>query len=205
MSAGLRLILFDRTCVNRAGLGLSRAWNGGARLYRGLGRADGSFGARSFGEAFRWLSSFRSDRPISELQFWGHGKWGRVFVRGESLDRSALVAGHEHHLALSALRERMTGDALFWFRSCETFGAMAGHDFARAWTDFFGCPAAGHTFIIGFWQSGLHLLRPGSTPFWPANEGLLGGSPALPERAAISRPGRPNTVSCLIGRVPDGW
>ena len=41
--------------------------------------------------------------------------------------------------------------------------SAAGHDFARAWTDFFGSRAAGHTFIIGYWQSGLHTLAPGAS------------------------------------------
>jgi len=190
--------------VNGAGLGLSRAWSSGSRLYSLLRRSDGAYGARSFAEGLAWASSFRASERIAELQFWGHGKWGRIFIAKESLDRGALAAG-PHHLALSALRERLSPNALVWFRTCETFGASAGHDFARAWTDFFGCRAAGHTFVIGYWQSGLHLLRPGDAPSWSAAEGLTHGSPERPERAAISWPGRPNTITCLQGRVPEGW
>jgi hypothetical protein len=201
----LRLILFDRTCINRWGLGLSRAWSSGSRLYAVLGRSDGYHAARSFADGLEWLSDFRSSEPISELQYWGHGKWGRIFVGRESLDRSALVQGHPHFAALRRLRERLLPNSLVWFRTCEAFGALAGQDFARAWTDFFGCRAAGHTYVIGYWQSGLHALLPGEAPSWSVDEGIVEGSAARPLRAAISWPGRPNTITCLQGRVPDGW
>jgi hypothetical protein len=202
---GLRLILFDATCKNRAGFGLTRAWQSGSTLYRALGRSHGARGVTSFDEGLQWLSAHRAGEPIAELQFWGHGKWGRIFVAGESIDRAALVPGHRHHAALVRLRERLAPDALVWFRTCETFGAAPGLDFARAWTDFFGRRAAGHTFIIGYWQSGLHLLEPGVNPHWSNGEGLLEGSPDRPLRAAWSLPGKPNTISCLTGRVPTGW
>jgi hypothetical protein len=184
---------------------LSRAWSAGSGLYAALGRSDAAYGAGSFGEALAWLSTVRKDRPIAEMQFWGHGKWGRLFLGKEALDRGSLSPGRDHHAALAALRERLTADALIWFRTCETFGADAGRDFACAWTDFFGRPAAGHTFVIGYWQSGLHLLRPGVTPHWPTGEGLVQGSPARPERAAPSTLGAPNTITCFSGRVPQDW
>jgi len=205
VDGGLRLILYDRTCVNRAGLGLTRAWGSGSLLYRALGRVDGAHGTQSLEEGLRWLSTHRTDERIAEVQYWGHGKWGRIHVGRESLDRAALARGHRHHGALAALRERLTPQALVWFRTCETFGATAGQDFARAWTDFFGCSAAGHTFVIGYWQSGLHLLSPGGVPHWPVGEGLVQGSPHRPERAASSLPNRPNTITCFTGRVPQGW
>src|SRR6185295_12580281 len=112
----------------------------------------------------------RADRPISEVQFWAHGKWGRLYLERQVLDRGALAPGHHLHAGLSALRERLAPGALVWFRSCETFGATAGHDFACGLTDFLGCAAAGHTFIIGYWQSGLHRLEPGMKPAWSATE-----------------------------------
>jgi hypothetical protein len=168
-------------------------------LVRGCTRCCG------FEDGLAWLSAVSPSAPIAELQFWGHGKWGRIFIGREALDKRALAQGHDHHAALCALRERLSPDALIWFRTCETFGAMVGQDFARAWTDFFGCRAAGHTFVIGYWQSGLHLLHPGHSPTWGVEEGLIRGSPARPERAALSWPGRPNTITCLEGRVPEGW
>ncbi|HEY3593902.1 MAG TPA: hypothetical protein VGL13_08510 [Polyangiaceae bacterium] len=205
MAPGLKLILFDTTCKNKIGFGLSSAWSSGSTLYRALGRVHSARGAATFEEGLGWLSTHRAGEPISEVQFWGHGKWGRIFMARESLDRTALVRGHRHHAALERLRERLAPDALFWFRTCETFGAAPGQQFARAWTDFFGRRAAGHTFIIGYWQSGLHLLEPGAIPHWSRNEGLEEGTADAPMRAGWSLPGQPNTISCLAGRVPSGW
>jgi len=204
-SRDLRLIVYDRTCANRFGFGLSRAWSSGRVLYAALGRSDGAYGAASVDQALRWLATYRADRPIGEVQFWAHGKWGRLLIDRESLDRAALVSGHTLFPGLCALRERLAVGARIWFRSCETFGAAPGHDFARAFTDFTGRQAAGHTFVIGYWQSGLHLLEPGKNPHWSASEGLVRGSAERPERAAWSSPRAPNTISCLTGRVPAGW
>jgi len=201
----LRLILYDRTCRGRAGLGLSSAWRGGTHLYRALGRCDGSFGASSWEEGLAWLGTYRGDRPIDEVQYWGHGKWGRLYLDREVLDRSAFARQHVHHQGLAMLRERLSPEALVWFRTCETLGATNGQAFAEACTAFFGCAVAGHTFIIGYWQSGLHRLQPGQVPHWSASEGLIEGSPDAPRRAGWSRPGQPRTISCLAGQVPPGW
>jgi hypothetical protein len=88
-------------------------------------------------------------------------------------------------------------DALWWFRTCDTFGTAKGQDFARAWTRFFGCRAAGHTHRIGVWQSGLHTLLPGAEPAWSTSEGLTPSGTPAPSRAGL-----PNTVSFLQGRIP---
>jgi hypothetical protein len=203
----LRLLIYDRTCPGR-GLrpGLSRAWHLGHGLYRALGRLDDACAAATWAEALDWLLERSSAERIAEVQFWGHGQWGQVLIGTERLDAGALVRGHELHARLARLRGRMEpGDGgLWWFRSCETFGGARGQAFARAWTAFFGCRAAGHTHVIGVWQSGLHALRPGEAPTWPADEGLPPGDPA-PRVALPSRPGAPNTISFLQGRIPAGF
>ena len=207
MTAPLRLLVFDRT--DRGGLwrpGLSHAWAAGQYLYRGMGRLDASFGATSWAEALAWLGDHRRESPIAEIQFWGHGRWGNARISGEPLDRSALVAGHPHYPALSRIRERLLPGAqgLWWFRTCETFGTATGQAFASAWARFFGCRAAGHTYVIGIWQSGLHSLLPDQAPPWPVDEGLPRGvgSPAI---ALPSRPTAPNTISFLHGKIPPGF
>jgi hypothetical protein len=205
MTEALRLVIYDATQRSRKPRALGFSWQYGTHLYRALGRVDGALGARSFEEAFAWLERHEPTRPIKELQFWGHGKWGRIFIDREPLDRGWLLPGQRHHAAFQALRERLTNDALLWFRTCETLGARAGRDFAAALADATGARVAGHTFVIGFYQSGLHCLRPGVAPHWSDTEGLARGSATQPELALSSAPSAPNTITCLSGCIPDGF
>lgn len=202
----LRLMIFDRTDRGRRGLpGLSSAWRAGATLYRGLGRLDVCAGVSEWGQALDWIIDHEPEQPIAEIQFWGHGNWGTAKIAGNPLDIRALASGHEHHRRLCAIRDRLAPGALWWFRTCETFGADRGHDFAKRWTEFFGCRAAGHTYVIGYWQSGLHSLRAGDAPDWSTDEGLEVGTPTSPEKALRSRRHEPNTISCLRGTIPEGY
>lgn len=208
MPAPLRLMVYDRTCTGRPFLpGLTHAWASGAWLYRALGRFDAHHGAATWADALRWLTEFEADRPIAEIQYWGHGKWGKALIDRVGLGVEALEPEHEHHEALSRIRERMLPEAgsLWWFRTCELFGAEVGHRFARQWSDFFEATTAGHTFIISHWQSGLHSLRPGEAPTWSTQEGLAEGTPDEPVRAKWSSWRAPNTVSFLSGRIPSGY
>jgi len=202
---GERLLVYDRTCGSGPGraFGLSTAWRAGAGLYRGLGRLDGVRGVQSWDEAFGWLAGRRA--TISEVQFWGHGRWGCAFVGTDVLDVRSLVAGHPLRQEMDALRERLEPGALVWFRTCETFGASRGIDFARRLSDHLGARVAGHTFIIGFHQSGLHGLAPGGVPDWSPHEGLADGTGDEPRRARWSTPFAPRTITCLAGRVPERW
>jgi hypothetical protein len=186
--------------------GLTRAWQVGRGLYRALGRLDGALGAASWGEALDWLGTYRPEQRIAEVQFWGHGQWGLARLGAEQLDESALDAGYIHHARLRRIAGRLLpGDqGLWWFRTCETFGTDRGQAFARAWTGFLGCRAAGHTYVIGVWQSGLHSLRPGEAPTWSIDEGLRSDERRL-AFALSSRPGAPNTITCLHGQVPAGF
>ena len=204
LDPGVRLIVYDRTCVGRVG-GLSTAWSGGSRLYRWLGRIDASFGATTWTEALAWIEASSRERPIAEIQFWGHGKWGCALVADDVLDARALREDSPLHSPLRAIRERLAPNALWWFRTCETFGADRGVDFAKGWTDFLGARAAGHTYVIGVWQSGLHGLAPGHAPDWSPSEGLAEGSAANPKRARMSLPGEERTITCFEGAVPANW
>lgn len=207
-SFGLRLLVYDRTCRGRPLLpGLSHAWATGATLYRVLGRLDSARGVTCWEEALDFVATHRPDEPLAEVQFWGHGKWGNARVGHQRLDARALRRSHPLHAGLCAVKRRFADHpgALWWFRTCETFGAAPGQAFARELADHLGVRVAGHTFIIGHLQSGLHSLRPGAAPDWPDDEGLREGTPAEPRRAWWSRWGRPNTITCFHGRVPDGY
>jgi hypothetical protein len=199
-------MVYDRTCVSLP-LPLSHAWRAGSVLYRGLGRLDATFGATSWDEALAWLASHERDRRISEIQYWGHGRWGRVLVAKDVLDATALAPGHPLHRRVAAVKERLVpgGEALVWLRTCEAFGASAGLDFASRLADELGAKVAGHTHIIGALQSGLRGLRPGSSPDWSAEEGIREGTAEAPVRAYRSGPRRPRTITCFAGEVPEGW
>lgn len=202
----LRLMLYDRTCTGkRMRPGLSHAWWAGSHLYRGLSRFDATHGVTSWEEGLEWLATVLPGRLIAEIQYWGHGHWGELFVARQGLTVEALRPAHPLHRHLEAIRERMIPDHLWWFRTCEAFGAARGHDFARRFTDFFGGRAAGHTYIIGVWQSGLHSLRAGEIPRWPVDEGLSRGTADCPVEALWSRRQAPNTIHFLSGRIPDGY
>lgn len=210
MGEPLKLLVYDATCVPsvsppRAVGRLTPIWWAGAYLYGGLGRFDAWHGATSWPDALAWLARVGGDRPIAEVQYWGHGQWGQARIGAEVLDVRSLAPTHPHRGGLDALRERLVPDALLWFRTCDTFGSARGHRFARALTDALGCRAAGHTHVIGPWQSGLHLLAPGGVPHWSDREGIAEGTADAPQRSTWSTPWRPNTLTFLHGAVPEGW
>ena len=192
----MKLLVFDKT--DRM---LSLAWKSGAQLYRQLGRVDAAFGVASWAEAFDWLATHAE--PIEELQYWGHGKWGAALVARSD----AWTARPDPALQrnLDRLRDQLALDALIWFRTCETFGARAGIDFAERLADALNVRVAGHTHVIGFHQSGLHALAPGVRADWSDSEGLVAGTAEAPERARGSKPWRPNTITCLANHVPADW
>lgn len=201
-------MIYDPTCVRSRGRpGLSKFWRAGATLYGSLlRRFDAWIPARSWDEALRWTLDRSAEEPIDELQYWGHGKWGCALIDRDALDERALVAGSPLAAALAQLAKRMRDErSLLWFRTCETLGAHRGQRFARALSESLGCTVAGHTYVIGALQSGLHSLAPGAAPSWDPSEGLLEGDPREPERAAMSSLRAPHTIHCLQGTIPAGW
>ncbi|MCA9492442.1 MAG: hypothetical protein KC621_21060, partial [Myxococcales bacterium] len=87
----MKLLIYDRTCLRS---GLTACWVAGAALYAGIGRIDAARGAASWSEALGWLTTVRPEAPIDEIQYWGHGRWGRALIDQDVLDGSALLRGH---------------------------------------------------------------------------------------------------------------
>lgn len=204
MKKALRLLVFDGN--GKAGeTPLRTSWAAGARVYWAMRRIDRFIGARSWAEALDWCAA--QNEPIAELQFWGHGHWGRALLGDEALTRASFDKGHAHHAGLRALGERLLpqGESLVWFRTCETFGASAGMAFAKTLTRTLNTRAAGHTHVIGVLQSGLHGLVPGAEPHWSPREGLARGTPDAPQVALPSTSDAINTVHFMTAAVPPAW
>jgi hypothetical protein len=205
---GLRLVVWDATGHGTAPWqrALTWSWRAGSRLYRTHPQAavDDVFGARSWSEALAWLACVQPAKRVREVQYWGHGLFGRAFVGNDVLDERSVRTGGAHHDDLLALRARLVGDdALVWLRTCSAFGGARGHRFARTLVDVVGCRVAGHTHVIGPLQSGLHSLRPGQMPQWSADEGVRDGDET---RSALSSSlAAPHTITCLHGTFPRDW
>ncbi|KYF54401.1 hypothetical protein BE08_40405, partial [Sorangium cellulosum] len=187
-------------------IGLTPIWRAGALLHRMTGAADAWEQASSWAEALGWAARTARERgrKIRSLQVWGHGGWGYMRIGKTRLDEAALLPGSPLDGAIAALKGELAGpDALVWLRCCSAFG-HTGQAFARALADRLGCRVAGHTYIIAFYQSGAHSLRPGEAPGWDPREGVRfsGGAPA---GALWSSRTAPNTVSCLTADLPPGY
>ena len=201
---GLRLVVYDATGHGRSWFQplLTASWRVGSGLYRHYPhatRVDAIYGATSWTDAVAWLASVQPGVAVDEIQYWGHGLPGRVFIAGDVLTSSSLAAGPlaEDWRAVAA---RLSSASLVWFRTCGAFGGPAGQAFATTTARFFDCRVAGHTFVIGPVQSGLHSLTPTTSPSWSVEEGqtTAGGLRG-------SSPWSPNTISFLHGAVPAGW
>lgn len=205
MTGPLRLLVYDA----RTDLGdkaLRSTWAAGARIYSSLGRIDAYYGAKSWLDALEFLKTYEPGRPIGQLQYWGHGTWGRVVIGVDSLSSASFDAGHKHREALDGFKQRLVpGESLVWLRTCEAFGAKVGQDFASRLAGELDARVAGHTYIIGPFQSGLHALRPGDRPKWSAEEGMVDGTGDNPGRARQSTPFAPHTIQFMRNSFPERW
>ena len=200
----LSALIYDRQCRGPGPTRwLGRSFVVGAALHGLSRRFDVVIPARDWPTALADLLARTEGRTLDEIQFWGHGKWGEALIGQDRLDARTIATGGALHDPFCTLAPRLAGpDATLWFRTCETFGAHRGQTFARAISDLLGCSVAGHTHIIGPWQSGLHRLRPGQRPAWSPDSGLRKGSAEAPQQARWSRPGLPRSVSCLRRALP---
>lgn len=192
-------VLYDRTCREFLDVvGLSAIWSLGARGFQGVGRFAAVRGVTSWSEGLRWLSEL--EEPIDEVQYWGHGGWGSARVGSDHLTLASLRPQHPHRALLRAAAENIHPGGLWWFRTCQTFGSERGQDFARAFADFTGLRVAGHTHVIAWAHSGLHLICPGETPAWDPAEGQ---HPKREGRARWSALGAPRTIPFWRQDLPD--
>jgi hypothetical protein len=186
-------------------LGLTHTWLAGGHAYRALRHVDTFHGFRVWYRALEWLATVHPEQRIQEIQYWGHGSPGRVWMDGEALTIDSFDG--EYRDVLMAIRDRLADDALIWFRTCATFGADRGRAFAYRASNFFGCRVAAHTHNVGLFHGGLRTLVPGKEPDWPRDEGIKLGTPEAPKKMKMSGWwwSQPRTITCLNADVPRGW
>lgn len=177
----MKVMLFDRT--DR----LTPFWRAG----RVLSRWDAVIPAGSWAEASQRIAQAvrKHKRPVTHLQFWGHG------TEGSPLIDSTRLRGDRLTEFVEACDFRP--ESVVWWRACDVFHGKAGHYFAKLFMAHAGCAHVGHTRLISapwpIFQSGGYGIRPGEEPHWSIDDD--GGS----------GPRKPNT--CLVTRmsVPDSW
>lgn len=172
------------------------AWAFGAWLFKVLGLVQHVVAAESWADGLQQCYAIAKKNKIREIQFWGHGYPGFLFVNKE-----ALLPNSAHRLLLAGLGEQLEEGALFWFRTCSSFAGTSGHVLARNIAGMLRRRVAGSTFIIGApWHSGQHSLEPGAIPSWSTEEGLdAKGEPMKSSKKA------PNTLFFARMRLPSGW
>ncbi len=188
-----RIMLYDATDPKGW---LTRSWALGASLYRTFRALDEVYPVYLWTEA---LNIVAETKP-TEVQFWGHGAPGIAAIGEEYLSIHSLRPFNHLYPLLHAAGRALTPNSTWWFRTCSTFHGTEGKEFAQAFTNLLGCRTAAHTQIIGPFQSGLHTLTPGQTPYWPDEEGLNSRG-----ELAMSMPWHKNTINCLVGKIPKGW
>jgi len=187
----MKLLIFDAT---RKPSLLDEGWAFGSFSMWLRQRMDGFLGATSWQEVLNWLE-YKED--VTELQFWGHGSPGEVFINGKGL----LSMFINDELDYSRICDSFKRDATVWFRTCSTFHGKKGKEFADDMSQIFNCVIAGHTYKIGFpSHSGLHTYdyRIGKYS-WSDEEGK---SKTGTQKSCFYKP---NTISFLRNTIPKGW
>jgi hypothetical protein len=172
----MKVLLYDKTDK------LTPFWAMG----RILSRWDAVIAATSWRDAIEQLAAL--PRPVTHLQFWGHGAPGMPGIDG-------IALGNQLVDFVGACR--FPPEATVWWRACNVFQGPAGQQFAKHFCKVAKCGHVGHTRVVSapwpIYQSGGYGLRPGQMPHWSAEDS--GGS----------GPRKPNT--CLVTRmtVPSHW
>jgi hypothetical protein len=202
-------MIYDNTTIEDGwnGFGsdaLAYTWFAGGRLYRWSRWLDKCNGVTSWENGLDWLIKEGRKEPISQIQYWGHGSWGKAWLGRSVISESTLNKSNKIRDRLEELKPLLTSNALIWFRTCSTFGNKSGQGFAKEFTNYMDCRVAAHTHMIGWWQGGLHSLKPNQSVYWPSKEGVSVNSRGG-EKALWSSWRTPNTITCMSGAVPKGW
>jgi hypothetical protein len=164
------------------------------RRYVQVRRGWKKIGVSSWDDAYeKVLGAVRPGTRLMELQWWGDGSPGAPRINGKT-------PPDDFWQPLSTL---VTPDSLVWFRMCSVLFGRKGQSFAERTADELACRVAGHTRVIGVWQSGLCSVRPGVIqPFFPL-DGYRWKEEDWQKNTSGWR--EPRTIFCARMSVPGGW
>ena len=185
-----RVMVYDATQKGWKDKQLSAFWWAGSFL----GNFDVVIAATSWDDAVEKLTAIEG--TISQLQIWGHGSSGKMWIDNVSLsldkDDKELMDSF-----VAALSEKLTWSSVVWFRACDVFRAAAGKLFANTVSTRLRCGVVGHTCVISSpfptHQSGGHGIRAPQKAEWSTAEG--GGS----------FPWKTNTCLVTDMNPPESW
>lgn len=166
---------------------LRLSWAIGCWFQKTIGAVDAYYGATSWADAKDWL--LRQKRPITVIQYWGHGSPATVWLARQAIPTSEWLS----------LKPILSSDSLVWFRVCNSFQGESGQAFSQLLADGLGCTIAGHTRIIGLWQGGLYTRTPNSSPSWSTEEG------ADFKLSDYMKFWLKHSIFCLRTSIPRGW
>ena len=185
----MKILIYDATQKTIPGT----SWVIGSWLYRR--RFDCVVDAVTWREALEKSAQFARTHPVDEVQYWGHGVPGGMY-----LGKECLLSYAAHHDPLAAFGAALAPNALVWFRVCAAFAGDHGKEYAERLVKLTQRRCASSTYDIALWHSGQHSLRPGDKPTWPSTEGLdKDGKPLWSAR------GLPNTIPFAQMTFPLTW
>ncbi|KAF0972961.1 hypothetical protein FDP41_008813 [Naegleria fowleri] len=168
---GLSVLIYDSTNEHESTRDqfASISWAVGSSFFEAVNKFDRVIRAKSWDQVVRELNQIAdSGELIREVQFWGHGSPGKVFIGQDELTTEVLDT--PSWVSLSK-RKIFHQNALWWFRSCSTCNRNEGRSFAKKFVDLFGVRMGGHTVFIHAIHAGLVCLRPGQEPSWSDEDG----------------------------------
>jgi len=178
----MKVIIYDRS-PEAGPVGLT--WVAGAALFTAIGKADLALSVDSVEDFVDCLESLFQEygaKSIDQIQYWGHGGPGKFVIGSEKIKANSSPK------IFSVIKEVMRPNGIFWLRTCASFQGAIGKDFAKMLADTLGCRVAAHTYNIGVFHSGRHILAPGETPTWSEYEGSEVDSNGV-RRSVMSHPG----------------
>ena len=146
---GARVIVYDDTSSDTLKVPDS-LWQYGTTLLA-LDRATHLLPVSSWDQLFHELDLIASKQLISEVQFWGHGSAGKVYIGGDVLDITFMQRSTAFRSFTARSPFMKNGTGLIWFRTCSTLAGDEGQHFARTLSAYFlhqNVRIAGHTSLI---------------------------------------------------------